>query len=152
MASVDPFVIQWPREWLQDAEIGPVVVYLNRFLHDLWVKTGGGDDSAGEAATENDIASGEHHRNLAIISVLERRVDVLEGSFQYDELKSQITAINRKINKMISDLIEEIQKLQPDIEAQTLQLTALENINRELKLMNVRIEEAYDTGYTKADL
>lgn len=50
MANVDPFVIQWPKQWEQDPEIGPVVHYLNRFLHDLWIRTGGGDDAI--AATE----------------------------------------------------------------------------------------------------
>lgn len=44
MASVDPPVIQWPRKWLEDPEIGPVVVWLNRFLHDSWIKNGGADD------------------------------------------------------------------------------------------------------------
>lgn len=45
MANVDPFVIQWPRAWEQDPEIGPVIHYLNRFLHDLWIRTGGSSDA-----------------------------------------------------------------------------------------------------------
>lgn len=44
MANVDPFVIQWPGKWLQDPEIAPAILYLNRFLHDSWVKSGGADD------------------------------------------------------------------------------------------------------------
>ena len=45
MANVDPFVIQGPRKWLQDPEIGPAVVYLNRFLHDMFLRSGGGNDA-----------------------------------------------------------------------------------------------------------
>jgi hypothetical protein len=44
LADVDPFIIQWPPQWLEDPEIRPVIDYLNRFLHDLWIRTGGGID------------------------------------------------------------------------------------------------------------
>ena len=45
MANVDPFVIKWPDKWLSDPQIEPVIRYLNRFLHDLWIRTGGGNDN-----------------------------------------------------------------------------------------------------------
>ena len=44
MANLDPFVIQWPKKWTDDPEIGPVVNYLNRFLHDIFIRTGGSED------------------------------------------------------------------------------------------------------------
>ncbi len=42
MANADPFVVQWPSKWLEDPEIGPVITYLNRYLHDLFIITTGG--------------------------------------------------------------------------------------------------------------
>ena len=60
MAKVDPFVIQWPVKWLSDAEIRPVIEYLNRFLHDLYIRTGGGTDAiaeAGDTIISNIISS-----------------------------------------------------------------------------------------------
>ena len=42
MASLDPFVIQWPRKWLDDPEVGPQIVYLDRWLHDIFIITTGG--------------------------------------------------------------------------------------------------------------
>lgn len=45
MANVDPFVRDWPRKWLEDPEIGPIIIYLNRFLHDIFIRTGGGNDA-----------------------------------------------------------------------------------------------------------
>ncbi|MBL4651270.1 MAG: hypothetical protein JKY53_00185 [Flavobacteriales bacterium] len=48
MASVDPFVIEWPEVWTEDPQIAPVIIYLNRFLHDLWIRSGGGDDAIAE--------------------------------------------------------------------------------------------------------
>jgi hypothetical protein len=44
MANVDPFVIRWPKKWESDPELRDVLRYLNRFLHDLWIRTGGGPD------------------------------------------------------------------------------------------------------------
>lgn len=43
MANLDPFVIQWPRKWVEDPEIGPVIHYLNMFLHGLYDITDGGN-------------------------------------------------------------------------------------------------------------
>ena len=44
MAKVDPFVIPIPRAMHEDPEVRFYHEYLNKFLHDLWVRTGGGDD------------------------------------------------------------------------------------------------------------
>ena len=44
LAKVDPFVIQWPTKWMQDDEIRPVIEYLNRYLHDMFIRSGGGED------------------------------------------------------------------------------------------------------------
>lgn len=52
LAEVDPFVIQWPRKWVADQEIAPVIQYLNKFLHDLWARTGGGTDFIDNSITE----------------------------------------------------------------------------------------------------
>jgi len=46
MANLDPFVVQWPSKWVQDPEIGPVIHYLNRYLHDLFVVTTGSTGSS----------------------------------------------------------------------------------------------------------
>lgn len=70
--EVDPFVIQWPQEWLDDPTLSPVLFYLNRFLHDLWLRTGGTDD----AVTELQI--GELYETgieSALSSELERELD-----------------------------------------------------------------------------
>lgn len=44
MAKVDPFVAPIPRKFLNDPELRPFFEYLNRFLHDLFIRTGGGED------------------------------------------------------------------------------------------------------------
>lgn len=63
MANVDPFVVRWPSEWVTDPEIGPVVHYLNKFLHDIWVRTGGGSDAISNVTNsetyETSMAAGQ---------------------------------------------------------------------------------------------
>jgi hypothetical protein len=38
---------------MEDDSIRPVITYLNRFLHDIWLRTGGGDDDVGSAITKS---------------------------------------------------------------------------------------------------
>ena len=45
MAKVDPFLHPIPRELLKDAETRGFFEYFVRWAHDIWVRTGGGDDS-----------------------------------------------------------------------------------------------------------
>ena len=54
MAKLDPYVAQWPVKWMQDNEIRPSIEYLNRFLHDIFIRTGGDDDAI--ESVENEEA------------------------------------------------------------------------------------------------
>lgn len=65
---VDPFVVQWPKRWTEDREIGPVIHYLNKFLHDLWLRSGGAVDDV-DAAGDPDIIS-----TLASLTALQQQV------------------------------------------------------------------------------
>ena len=49
MASVDPFVYPIPKELQNDREVRAYFEYLNRFLHDIWVRTGGSSDAIASA-------------------------------------------------------------------------------------------------------
>ena len=44
MAKVDPFLIPIPKKFLADLETRAFFEYQSRFLHDLWVRSGSGDD------------------------------------------------------------------------------------------------------------
>jgi len=68
LASVDPFVIQWPKKWTEDPEIGPVIHYLNKFLHDLWLRSGGSDDAI-ESGSDPDIIN-----NLANLNAIQQQI------------------------------------------------------------------------------
>ena len=71
MAKVDPFVIQWPRKWMQDDETRPAIVYLNRFLHDLFLRSGGGEDFIENTEQALTSTSSRVSRNAARINSIE---------------------------------------------------------------------------------
>ena len=52
VTQVDPFIIPIPRSLLSNPETRHYFEYLNRFLHDLWLRTGGGDDSIASSDVE----------------------------------------------------------------------------------------------------
>ena len=150
--AVDPFLIPIPKELLKDRQTRHYFEYLNRFLHDLWQRTGAGTDLVDESITENDTSTGEHHRNLAIISTIEGRLSAIESALNADGVQAQIRVLNRRINMLINSLIEEIKKIQPDLKAQRDTLELLHDLRIELKLLNVRVEEAFDTGFDESDV
>ncbi len=56
MTNVDPYTAQWPAKWMADPELAPTLHYLNRFLHDIWIRTGGGQDDIAGVAGRSVIA------------------------------------------------------------------------------------------------
>lgn len=54
--NVDPFVIQWPQKWASDPELAPTIQYLNKFLYDLWLRTGGSGDAISNITIEEKYA------------------------------------------------------------------------------------------------
>jgi len=151
LAKVDPFVIQWPQKWMQDNEIRPVIEYLNRFLHDLFIRTGGGDDLI-EAIGDNLAAEADTSRLFATINKLEKRVKDLEESNDTEVLRSKIAKLNQKVNKLIAELLTAVQALAPDKEQESDKVVLLANIRDEIALLNARIEEAFETELDGEDI
>jgi len=151
LAKVDPFVIQWPQKWMQDREIRPVIEYLNRFLHDLFIRTGGGDDLI-EAVAETTAAEADTARLLSLVRALEKRVKDLEESNDTDSLRSKIAKLNQKVNKLIAELLTAVQALAPDKEQESEKVVLLANIRDEIALLNARVEEAFETELDGEDI
>jgi hypothetical protein len=92
MAKVDPFVIQWPAVWLSDPQIEPVIRYLNRFLHDLWKRTGGGDDLIENNDNESsDFGSGRSQAldDIAAVEQIEDLIPAVIPKVFYPSVKTE---------------------------------------------------------------
>ena len=151
MAKVDPFVVQWPRAWMADDEIRPVIEYLNRYLHDLFIRTGGGDDAI-ESLEEVSAAEADTSRLFATIRRLERRVQDLEESNDNEVLNSRISKLNQKVNKLIADLIAAVEANAPDRELEHKVLCIQQQTLKEIELLSARVEEAFETEIEADDL
>jgi len=149
LADVDPFVIQWPNKWLSDPEIRPVIEYLNRFLHDLFIRTGGGGDLI-EEAVDNSTDRSDAARISGQISRLEKRLEEVENR-DFDALNAKIARLNRLVESLLQDLITEVKKLR-DVELENKAICVQEAIRDELKLLNARSEEAFETHIDGDDL
>ena len=151
MAKVDPFVAQIPRKFLNDPELRPFFEYLNRFLHDLFIRTGGGDDAI-EGIEEVAAAEADTSRLFATIKRLERRVQDLEEASDTEELRSKLAKLNQKVTKLINELLDAVKDLAPDKEQESDKVVLLQNILHETQLLNARIEEAFETELTGDDV
>lgn len=93
--KVDPFVIQWPQKWITDSDIAPVLKYLNRFLHDLWIRSGGGADFVGDIFIDLDTINSR-------LDSIEGRLDLIEASLTYLEGLTIVTAVDLTIDNSVT--------------------------------------------------
>ena len=89
LANLDPFVIQWPRKWLQDPEIEPVITYLNLFLHNLFVEIDGGEAF--------DDESGGNDALLSRVSIIAKQIDIL--NLQINN-KAELAVLAKRISEL----------------------------------------------------
>lgn len=75
VTRVDPFLIPIPRKILEDRESRVYFEYLNRFLHDLWTRTGGGNDDVAESQI------GELYEPGIQVSNADELIEELEADF-----------------------------------------------------------------------
>jgi len=69
VTQVDPFLIPVPKSLLQDKETRNYFEYMNRFLHDLWQRTGGGTDTV----DDNQLSEAFNSSTAEI-----KKVDIIE--------------------------------------------------------------------------
>lgn len=161
---------------MEDPDTRPTIEYLNRFLHDLFIRTGGGDDlieaSAEAAAAEADASrlqatisalekrvkelessdGADISRLLATISALQKRICNLEESIDTDSLISKIAKLNQKVNKLIEELLAAVKANAPDRELEHKAFCIQNQTLRQLQLLNLRTEEAFETEIDEDDV
>lgn len=151
MAKVDPFTAPIPAKFLNDPELRPFFEYLNRFLHDLFIRTGGGDDAI-EDIEESLVTELQTSTLLATNRRLEKRIEDLEESNDNEVLNSKIAKLNAKVNKLIEELLVAVRALAPDLEQESEKVVLLANIRDQLLLLNARTEEAFETELDGGDV
>lgn len=149
MANVDPFTIDLTPESIQDPQ---TLYYLNRFLHDLWARTGAGNDLINENIEGNVTNISLNATSDALLSRLTERVNNLEDRDLSSHFNQRIAALNQMVNEAFEDLLEELQSFHRpnrELEQSNIELQ-IEQIEQ-TRLFNTRAEEAWETGMTIDD-
>ena len=152
MADVDPQLNQIPLKLLNDPELRDYFEQLERYRHDMWIRSGGGDDAIEIIIEEETSSTAESARLFAITNTLSKRISDIEVSNDTDALESKIARLNQKMNTLISDLLAAVNALTPDIEQESEKVVIMEQQLKELKLLNTRIEEAFETKIFEEDI
>jgi predicted nucleic acid-binding Zn-ribbon protein len=152
MTAVDPRLSQIPRELQDTFDKRVYFEELERFLHDLWIRTGGGNDAIESITEEETGASAETARISSRLTRLEARLDDMETNDGYNDLNVRVTRLTRKVNKLISELLEAVNSLKPDPEQESEKIIVSEQVLKELMLLNLRIEEAFETKIVESDV
>ena len=96
MATLDPFVIQWPEKWISDPEIAPVIHYLNMYLHGLFEITTTG---TGESVIEDLNVAEKYPWPLT-----QTAEETKEFTYQIpQETRQEFNAITKSTNYTMSD-------------------------------------------------
>lgn len=93
--NVDPFLITWPRSWINDPEIAPVIGFLDQYFRDLRERTGGDDDLVSSTSDEVNSQGGSVSTNTT--NIANNASNITENSDDILFLISQISALNAKI-------------------------------------------------------
>ncbi len=149
-----PPALRKPREFQEDPAKRTYFEQLEQILFQLWTRSGAGTDLVLEIGNEVDalnIGVAPFQIESAMITRLTKRVDDLEASDNGDILNTKITAVQAKVKKLINELIKTITDIKfPEFHQETL--SQQEFMKKELKLLNERIEEAFDTKITPQDI
>ena len=66
--KVDPFVVPMPEKLATDPQLEPYFRYLNKFNHDMWNRTGAGDDSISDQDARITVNTTNIATNAAAIT------------------------------------------------------------------------------------
>lgn len=87
----------------------------------------------------------------ALIARLSRRIDDLEASDDTEVFNSRIAQISAKVTRLIEELIEAVNNLST-VEIDNIAVANQEQTIKQLKLLNIRVEEAFVTKLTEEDI
>lgn len=111
MAQVDPFLLPIPRALRQDKETRVFMEYLVRWNHDMWQRTGGGDDAISE------VQIGELYEPGIQVSNADELIDELLA-----EDDAETIALNERVDEIENsdsfnvDLSERIDEIEAELE------------------------------------
>lgn len=140
MTDVDPFIHPIPPEFLQKHETRAWVEYLHRFLHDLWQRTGGGDDVIQE------IIIGELYEPGIQISNSDEFIDELEGDI--DHIESLVYSSINSFSESIGELEASVTQIEAENSSAITRIDAkIEDLEASIELLSCKVHTEEEQGH-----
>lgn len=100
MAEVDPFVIEIPSAFMNhpEPEVKWYFQYLNKFLFDIWTRTGADTDAI---LNIDQAVNAEDSRRLPELRQLTKKVRTLE--LELDRINTALNELKRKTTKPLEE-------------------------------------------------
>ncbi len=147
MAQVDPPKIPWPDIWLRNPATATTINFLNRFLHDLWVRTGGGNDLIEEVnnitqeitVTNSEVfnVSQQIEEVTALAAEAQTQIHEIGVALQdFDEIKTMISLIDTL--RAETQILKECFTEQPPIE-DTLLISIMDEQDKRISALEAII-------------
>lgn len=109
------------------------------------------EETTGTADTAESTSSQTNRQN-ALVFRLEQRVSELEDNDISSVLNSKILKLGQKVDQLIDELLAELRLQRPDIELENTKIDLLRENIKQLKLLNMVTEEAFNTGIDEEDV
>lgn len=109
MAQVDPFIQPIPSKWSSDSELRAYIEYLHRFLHDIWIRTGGANDAVDGTSVDLTALQSDVEENTTDIAtnatnIAVNTADILTNSSAIDTNTASIAVNTSNISTNTSNI------------------------------------------------
>lgn len=123
---------------MADDEIRPVIEYLNRYLHDIFVRTGGGDDLIDDSGENVASTLGLISRLNSLTSEAEKKLEDIDqltaslnnGLSKVEELKNNIENLEQTNSQKLLSKIEELESKIENSEQVKANFSGLDELNK----------------------
>ena len=166
MAKVNPPPqLDLPKEFLASRPIRDYMRQIEVILFQLWQRVGGDTDIIEVIEKEISVISDDVVINSASLVRpqqlfnLQSQLDVASGRIETNEIDlatrprmSDLFRANQRIDELIDELIKEIRDIAPNVELQNKALCIQVETLQQMKLLNLRTEEAFETELDEDDI
>lgn len=145
--------LRLPKKLAQDRDSREYFEKLQFILFQLWTRTGGGTDLIEESITDNITNVSLTSNDNAKLSRLQNRVDELESIDISAQFYNRVASIDQRVSQLIDELVDKLTELtQLTKEQGSDGIDVASKIIEQIKLLNHRAEEAWETGSTIEDI
>jgi len=156
-----PTWLKLPPKVAADSQLKKAFDDRDFIMFQLWKRSGGSTDTITTITEESDgiVVNRALSVRPSQVFNIQSQIDGANDRIEANELDlatrprmSDLFKTNQRINELIDELIEQLDKLNVGSEAQQQAVCLQVETLKQIKLLNIRTEEAFDTKINKEDI